>query len=334
MTEWNEVTLREVCKDISYGYTASATDIPTGIKFLRITDIVKDRINWASVPYCQINDADIKKYKLSVGDIVIARTGATTGYNAIIKDEVDAVFASYLIRYKVNNASANPFFVGYVLQSNKFQDYVDAIAGGSAQPGANAQQLADFEFTLPPLPEQQVVAEVLSSLDDKIDLLHRQNKTLEALAETLFRQWFVEEAEESWGNGFVTDLVDLNPKRSLSKATVAPYLEMSNLSSELYHPHDWYDRIFTSGTKFINGDTLLARITPCLENGKTAYVDFLKDDEVGWGSTEFIVMRPKAPLHPFFSYILARHNDFRNFAIGCIVGSSGRQRADVDNLAT
>lgn len=89
------------------------------------------------------------------------------------------------------------FFVGYVLQANRFQDYVDAIAGGSAQPGANAQQFADYEFLLPPFSEQKLIAETLSSLDDKIDLLHRQNKTLEALAETLFRQWFVEEAEES-----------------------------------------------------------------------------------------------------------------------------------------
>lgn len=155
----------------------------------------------------------------------------------------------------------------------------------------------------------------------------------EALAETLFRQWFVEDAAESWEDGNVTDLVELNLKRSLSQGTIAPYLEMSNLSNQLYHPQGWYDREFTSGTKFINGDTLLARITPCLENGKTAYIDFLKDGEVGWGSTEFIVMGAKAPLHPFFSYILARHNDFRNFAIGCMVGSSGRQRVDVVNLA-
>jgi type I restriction enzyme S subunit len=208
--------------------------------------------------------------------------------------------------------------------------YLDS---GSAQSQITIQDLSQISISFPPLSEQRAIAEVLSSLDDKIDLLHRQNKTLESLAETLFRQWFIEEADDSWENGMITDLVELNPKRILRKGTIAPYLEMSNLSNSLYHPTDWYDREFSSGTKFINGDTLLARITPCLENGKTGFVDFLEKEQVGWGSTEYIVMRTKAPLHPFFSYVLARHQNFRDFAIGCMVGSSGRQRADVDNLA-
>ena len=79
---------------------------------------------------------------------------------AIIKKEVDAVYASYLIRFQIDKKKANPFFVGYVLQSNNFQDYVDAIAGGSAQPGANAQQFADYEFLLPPLPIQTAIASI------------------------------------------------------------------------------------------------------------------------------------------------------------------------------
>lgn len=187
MNEWKQIQLRDISSDISYGYTESATSENIGPKFLRITDITNGRINWETVPYCKISDKDLKKYQLGVGDIVIARTGATTGYNAIIKKEVNAVYASYLIRFQIEKKLADPFFVGHILQSNSFQDYVDAIAGGSAQPGANAQQLADFEFLLPPLPEQKSIAEILSSLDDKIDLLHRQNKTLEQLAETLFR---------------------------------------------------------------------------------------------------------------------------------------------------
>ena len=146
MYEWKEIELRDICSDISYGYTASANEAPIGPKFLRITDVAKGRINWSTVPYCPISKKDAIKYKLEVGDIVIARTGATTGYNAIIKNEVDAVFASYLIRFKMNNQVSYPFFVGYALQSNRFQDYVNAIAGGSAQPGANAQQFADYEI--------------------------------------------------------------------------------------------------------------------------------------------------------------------------------------------
>jgi type I restriction enzyme S subunit len=87
-----------------------------------------------------------------------------------------------------------------------------------------------------------------------------------------------------------------------------------------------------SGAKFRNGDTLLARITPCLENGKSAFVDFLDDDQIGWGSTEFLVLRPKAPLPDYFGYLLCRHPVFRDTAIQSMSGTSGRQRIQNDVL--
>lgn len=200
MSEWKETTLFDISSDISYGYTESAHIEKIGPKFLRITDIANNQLNWSNVPYCSINDENFKKYRLFPGDIVIARTGATTGSNYTIKksDPTDVVYASYLIRYKINREIADPFFIGQILQSASWQDFVNAIAGGSAQPGANASQLASFPILLPSLPEQRAITAVLSSLDDKIDLLRRQNQTLEAMAETLFRQWFVEEADEGW----------------------------------------------------------------------------------------------------------------------------------------
>ena len=194
MSEWKETTLADLCTDISYGYTESAKQEKVGPKFLRITDIASGRLEWDKVPYCLINESDFEKYKLLPGDIVIARTGATTGANYTIKesDPKDVVFASYLIRYKINPQIAYPYYIGQLLKSPNWSDYVDAIAGGSAQPGANAKQLGSFDIILPPLPEQKAIASILSCLDDKIDLLHRQNATLEKMAETLFRQWFVE----------------------------------------------------------------------------------------------------------------------------------------------
>jgi type I restriction enzyme S subunit len=200
MNEWREVTLGSISETISYGYTESASIEEVGPKFLRITDIASTRLKWNNVPYCPITDSNFEKYKLYPGDIVIARTGATTGANYILKpsDPKNVVYASYLIRYQIDNDLAYPFYVGHILQSITWKEFVKSIAGGSAQPGANAKELGSFEFLLPPLPEQKAIAEVLSSLDDKIDLLHRQNETLEQMAQTLFRQWFVEEAEDDW----------------------------------------------------------------------------------------------------------------------------------------
>ena len=93
------------------------------------------------------------------------------------------------------------------------------------------------------------------------------------------------------------------------------------------------ERPFGSGMRFANGDTLLARITPCLENGKTAYIDFLRDDEIGWGSTEYILMKPIPPLPGEFAYYLARSSRFREFAVQNMTGTSGCQRVPATALS-
>ncbi|MCP1381110.1 restriction endonuclease subunit S [Runella salmonicolor] len=259
--------------------------------------------------------------------IVIGRVGAYCG-SVYYENRPVWVSDNALVAKPKNEF--NTKFLYYFLKNLKLNEYAE----GSSHPLVTQSLLGSIEVCITDNePEQRAIASILSSLDDKIDLLHRQNATLEALAETLFRQWFVEEAEESWEKGRLGDFVELNPKRTLKGGSVAPYLEMSNVSNQVYHPDNWYDREFSSGTKFINGDTLLARITPCLENGKSAYVDFLENEQVGWGSTEYIVMRPKPFLHTFFSYVLTRNEDFRSYAIASMVGSSGRQRVDINSLA-
>ena len=129
---WPLVALHDICST-QYGYTASATHEPVGPKFLRITDIVKDSIDWASVPYCEINDSELEKYKLIRGDIVVARTGATTGYAKLIREDENSVFASYLVRLKVKKEKADPQFVGRLLESKIYKSFVRSIQGGSVR---------------------------------------------------------------------------------------------------------------------------------------------------------------------------------------------------------
>jgi len=129
-----------------------------------------------------------------------------------------------------------------------------------------------------------------------------------------------------WRVVSLPDVVDINPPRILKKGEVAPYLDMANMPTRCHMPDVVIERSFGSGMRFINGDTLVARITPCLENGKTAYIDFLADGQVGWGSTEYIVLRPKPPLPSELGYCLARSTEFREFAIQSMTGTSGRQR--------
>ena len=141
------------------------------------------------------------------------------------------------------------------------------------------------------------------------------------------------EIPEGWGVEVLEELVQLNPVERMKRGTVAPYLNMAALPTSGPNPDDAIQRAFTSGTRFRNGDTLLARITPCLENGKTAYIQSLPTETVGWGSTEFIVMRAIQPVPPEYTYLLARDPAFRAHAIQSMTGTSGRQRARTEALA-
>lgn len=131
---------------------------------------------------------------------------------------------------------------------------------------------------------------------------------------------------QGWNVRRLPEILEVNPRRSLAQGSMAPYLDMQNMPTSGHRPQDWIERACRSGVKFANGDTLLARITPCLENGKTAFVDFLPDGQRGWGSTEYIVFRPKPPLPAEYGYYLARSEELRNFAIQNMTGTSGRQR--------
>ena len=184
-------TLADVCESVRYGYTASATDNVVGPRFLRITDIVPDSVDWDSVPYCEIDDQDRERFALAPGDIVVARTGATVGYAKLIRESVDAVFASYLVRFRVDPAKAEPAYVGRLVESSVYKAFIQSRIGGAAQPNASAPVLGSFEFALPSKPSQSRIADILSAYDDLIENNRRRMALLEATARQLYREWFV-----------------------------------------------------------------------------------------------------------------------------------------------
>ncbi len=278
-------------------------------------------------------DSESERYGLRYGDLIICE-GGEPGRCAIWKDQISGMkIQKALHRVRVHEGFDCTFLYYWFLHAGQ-RNALEQYFTGTTIKHLPGDRLKSITVSLPSLSEQKRIASILGSLDDKIDLLHRQNATLEAMAETLFRHHFIENPNPDWKEGVIADVIDFNPPRKLGKGEFAPFLEMSNLSADVYAPIAWRDRAFGSGTKFINGDTLLARITPCLENGKAAYIDFLDSTQVGWGSTEYIVMRPKRKIHPFFAYIIAKYQDFRDYAESCMSGSSGRQRVDVDNLKT
>jgi type I restriction enzyme S subunit len=218
-------------------------------------------------------------------------------------------------------------FIEYSIRS--LRDIWDTLEGsGSVFGNAKKEDLEGLQIPWIDNSDQRyAVGQSIGTLDDKIELNRRMNSTLEEIASALFKHWFVDNPEaKGWEIKPLPEIIDVNPIRSLRKGEIAPYLDMANMPMQGHRAIHWIDRPFGSGTKFENGDTLLARITPCLENGKTAYVDFLRDGQTGWGSTEYIILRPKPPLPPEYGYYLARSDNLRNHAIQNMTGTSGRQR--------
>jgi type I restriction enzyme, S subunit len=184
--------LSELAARVDYGMTASASQDPSGPRFLRITDIVPEQLDWSTVPFAgPVPERALAKYALEVGDIVIARTGATVGYSKRIDTAVDAVFASYLVRVRVK-PEHDATYIGYVVGSRAYKTFVRSNAGGAAQPNANARVLSSYEVPLPPLSVQRKIAAILSAYDDLIVNNNRRIKILEEIARRVYCEWFAD----------------------------------------------------------------------------------------------------------------------------------------------
>lgn len=162
-----------------YGYTEKAHWEKIGPKFLRITDIQDNKVDWDEVPWCPIDEDGMKQYAVEIGDIMIARTGATTGKSYLICDDVEAVFASFLIRLKVVNKNLDYNYLYGYMQSEDYWRQITDFSSGIAQPGVNASKLKQIKFKCPTLPEQHEIVRLID------DLLARERSAQQAVEQAL-----------------------------------------------------------------------------------------------------------------------------------------------------
>ncbi|MET3122306.1 type I restriction enzyme S subunit [Oxalobacteraceae bacterium GrIS 2.11] len=369
-SEWPKNQLSQIA-DVFTGFAfKSEKYLPPGlgVRVVRGDNVTERSIRWGEKEKCWPSvDEELRPYLLQTGDVVIGMDGSKVGKNfaAILPIDNGTLLAQRVARVRAK-LGVNQDFVRYLICNQQFTDYVQAVHTGTSIPHISKSQILSFEVFIPPLQDQNWIASLLKTLDDRITLIRQTNASLEAISQALFKSWFVDfdpvrakqqgqmpegideataalfpdsfEVSElgtvpkGWKIFTLADAYQLNPTRKLKKGEFAPYLDMASVSTSGHTVSSVISREFGSGTKFINGDTLLARITPCLENGKTAYVDFLADDQTGWGSTEFVVLRPKLPLPTYHGYLLSRHVAFREYAIQSMSGTSGRQRIQNDVL--
>jgi type I restriction enzyme S subunit len=181
---WRPSTIRDLASNIQYGLTQSASSEPIGPRFLRITDIQGGRINWGAVPFCRVSEEEHERYRLKPGDVLVARTGASTGENIHLTTVPDAVFASYLVRFQFTEPEMARF-VGAFMRTPSYFDFVAGCIGGSAQPNASAQTLAGAELFVPPRQLLKRFADTLAPIDQRIAANTEESRILATLRDTL-----------------------------------------------------------------------------------------------------------------------------------------------------
>jgi len=163
---WDLSDLSSMAK-LSYGYTTKANSEPNGPKFLRITDIQDGTVDWDNVPFCSTPPDDYERYRVKSGDILFARTGATTGKSYLMTDEIEAVAASYLIRLRLASMALKPEYLALFFQSDVYWETIRAGISGSTQGGFNASKLGELVVPVPPLAIQDVVISRLEEIQDQ-----------------------------------------------------------------------------------------------------------------------------------------------------------------------
>lgn len=333
MTEWKTYTLKELSKGRGeYGIGAPAVPFDKEkYTYLRITDINDDgTLNTLGMMSVDAEGAD--KYLLEKNDIVFARTGNSTGRSYFYDGrDGELVYAGFLIRFRLDETKVNPKILKYYTHSKPYYDWVKSFDTGGTRGNINAKTYGDMPIYLPPRHIQDRIVGILGAIDDKIENNRRINTNLELQAQALFDKTFFEDKDVE--RNPLSDYANINPTRTLRQGLVVRYIEMANLPTKGSFPSDWSYKSYGGGCKFANGDTIMARITPCLENGKTAYIDFLEEQEVAFGSTEYIVISAKSGYCPALFYFLARNKEFVDYAVGHMNGSSGRQRVGGVDIA-
>lgn len=272
-------------------------------------------------------DTKFRKGHPQVGDILVPTVGTLGAVSYV--DKKNCCIAQNIVALRGNSLICDSNFLYYILSNPTTRKRLLNLDIGGVQPSIKVPHLLELDILLPPLLEQKKIAAILSSLDDKIKLNNNINENLQQQAFALFDKLMFDSDNTECQ---VSDIAYVNPKRSLSKNQVARYIDMSQLSTTGAFPSGWEMKPYTGGMRFKNGDTLLARITPCLENGKTAFIDFLDQDEVAFGSTEYIVLAPKEGIPAEFLYCLARYPAFVDYAVKNMNGSSGRQRVSAETI--
>ena len=324
MSEWKECKIGTVCAHVLTGGTPltkkTEYHLNGKIPWLKTKEVNFCRINNTENYISELGLANSSAKLVPANSVIVAMYGQGDTAGRVAINKIPLTTNQACCNLVIDDQSADYQFIYYLLKNSYFE--LVQRKTGSAQPNLNIKLIKDFDIYLPPLPEQRAIASVLSSLDDKIDLLHRQNKTLEAMAETLFRQWFVEEADEGWDSVRVGDFVHTNVA-SINKdyaIKTIRYLDTGSLTEgkiDGYQTLDIADAPSRARRIVKHNDVLISTVRP---NQK--HYGILKNPaEDVIVSTGFCVITCDK-INPHFIYILLTTDDMTEYLHSIAEGST------------
>lgn len=257
---------------------------------------------------------------------------------ALLDGYDDAIISqAYTVFEVIDNEQLLPEYLMMWFRRPEFDRYARFHSHGSAREIFDWEELCDVMLPIPSITRQHEIVSEYETLTNRIRLNNQMIQHLEATAKALYRKTFVDNIDkenlpEGWRMGTLGEICIVNPKLTLKVGISAPFYDMDSLPLQGFFMGKARIRDFNSGMKFQNGDVLFARITPSMENGKAAIVADLMEDEVAFGSTEFIVLRGSQYKLTSILATLIRNEKFRAYAKTQMKGTDGRQRVDATAL--
>jgi len=320
----------EYCKFVTDGTHDSPKQVDKGRKLITSKHLGRYGIDFEGAK--NISESDYQKVisrsKVEQWDILFSMIG-TIGNLYLERNHKIEYACKNMGIFQLGGDESKAKWLYYYLQTPKAKEYIETSGRGTTQSYVPLSALRALPVDVVDDFTRDKIIEILWDIDEKILTNQQVNENLQQQAFSVFDN-LISNAESSDCN--VADYAFLNPQRALTKNKVSRSIDMSQLSTSGAFPSGWEMKPFNGGMRFTNGDTILARITPCLENGKTAFIDFLDDGEVAFGSTEYIVLAPKNDTPPEMLYCLARYPVFVDYAVKNMNGSSGRQRVSAETV--
>jgi len=346
---WRWVRLGEVCEKVSKGTTPTTygySFVSEGIPFLRAEDITGGPVDFSSVEFHITKETHdfLKRSKLRPGDLLITIAGTLGRVGYIPEDAPESNCNQAVAFARIDSRKADVEFLCYILQVPEIaSSFIGSKAGGTIQ-NLNLAQVRSIEIPLPPLPEQKRIAAKIQELMQEVEraraACEKQLEAAKALPAAYLRQVFESEEAKKWERKRLGEVCEINPGRPKNftrspetPTTFVPMTAVDERTGTIAKPEIVpYSKVSKGYTYFEEGDVLFAKITPCMQNGKHVIAKNLIDG-IGFGTTEFHVLRPSGDVLPEWVHFFIRQPHFLKEATLYFTGAVGQQRVPEEFLS-